>query len=269
MPGVYIGSLDYSGPTEFDITYWTFQEDGQLVYQHSTKAGTNPSWMVLLDRYLFVTNEVSSGSIVSFCRISENKLQLINQSVVEGSAPTHLTVNPGCRKIYSSNYSSGSLSVLPFEVESGSLKGVSQLIVDDSSEAPRDGAHVHQTIVYKNIATYIDLGLDTIFQYHINPSTGELLDANGPINVVHLPDGYGPRHMAFHPVAPFAFLINEYSCCVTKLCFDRETGRLTLPENASKSIISGVILYHSLTSHNTNHSNSLPYSFIFRLLLSQ
>ena len=69
-----------------------------------------------------------------------------------------------------------------------------------------------------------DLGLDKIFVFRLDAASGKLT-ANDPPFVVTRKRA-GPRHIAFHPKMPFAYVVNELDFTVATYRFDAERGSL-------------------------------------------
>jgi 6-phosphogluconolactonase len=75
------------------------------------------------------------------------------------------------------------------------------------------------------------LGSDLVAQYRFDAQTG-LLAPNDPPFVATAP-GAGPRHIDFHPVEPWVFLINELDSTLYRYGLDRERGRLIEQQRVS------------------------------------
>jgi 6-phosphogluconolactonase (cycloisomerase 2 family) len=68
-----------------------------------------------------------------------------------------------------------------------------------------------------------DKGLDAVFVFRVD-ANGKLVPA-APPSVATRP-GAGPRHAAFHPTGPFAYVLNELDSTFTTYRFDADTGGL-------------------------------------------
>ena len=75
------------------------------------------------------------------------------------------------------------------------------------------------------------LGSNYVAQYRFDAATGTLTP-NDPA-VVKLPDGAGPRHLAFAPSLKFAYVINELGGTLSRLAYDATTGLLSAPVTVS------------------------------------
>jgi 6-phosphogluconolactonase len=80
-----------------------------------------------------------------------------------------------------------------------------------------------------------DRGVDRIHIYRLDVATGKLA-ANDPA-FAKTRTGAGPRHLAFHPAKPWAYVCDELDSTVTGFAWDSERGELkafqvipTLPE---------------------------------------
>ena len=73
-----------------------------------------------------------------------------------------------------------------------------------------------------------------MFQYRLDKN-GQLITARGPASNISLGAGTGPRHLAFHPHLPFAYLISELANTVTRMNLDRESGLLSSCVNTDES----------------------------------
>jgi 6-phosphogluconolactonase (cycloisomerase 2 family) len=108
-----------------------------------------------------------------------------------------------------------------------------------------------------------DKGLDRLFIFRIDGATGRLVPADPPFTKTR--SGAGPRHIAFHPRLPFAWVINELDSTVAAYRF-KDTGALepiqimpSLPstytgDNTGAAIVvspSGRFVYASNRGHNS------------------
>lgn len=69
-----------------------------------------------------------------------------------------------------------------------------------------------------------DKGCDRIYVYRMNREKGILEPS--PRTVVHTRPGTAPRHLEFHPYAPYCFVNHETASAVTSYYFDAGTGTL-------------------------------------------
>jgi 6-phosphogluconolactonase len=107
-----------------------------------------------------------------------------------------------------------------------------------SNPSRQKEAHAHSINLDADnrLAVAADLGLDKLMLYRFDANAVTLV-TNSPAFTL-LRRGSGPRHFAFHPNGRSAYVINELSCTVTALRYDRRKGEFfeeqsisTLPRN--------------------------------------
>jgi 6-phosphogluconolactonase (cycloisomerase 2 family) len=69
-----------------------------------------------------------------------------------------------------------------------------------------------------------DKGLDRVFVFRLDTLSGKLTANDPPFVATRA--GAGPRHIAFHPELPLAYVINELGSSVTTYRFDPQRGSL-------------------------------------------
>jgi 6-phosphogluconolactonase (cycloisomerase 2 family) len=109
-----------------------------------------------------------------------------------------------------------------------------------------------------------DKGYDRTYVFRVDGATGKIVpSAQGSVQAR---PGAAPRHLAFHPAAPYAYQCNEIDSTVTTFGYDAATGQLdelevqtTLPadfsgRNSTAEIMvapSGRFVYVSNRGHNS------------------
>ncbi len=217
---------------------------GTVTEPELAAATANPSFLAVhpTRALLYAVNETGSfgdrktGSVCAYAiEAQTGALTLLNQESSGGSGPAHLSVDPSGRAVLVANYGGGSVASLPIAAD-GRLRPAASVIA-------HEGASVHpkrQTKPYAHaikvapggaLAYAADLGADRLFVYRLDPSTATLTPAS-PASVAVTP-GSGPRHLAFHPRAPYLYVINELGLTVTAYRRDPATGGLTEVQTAS------------------------------------
>jgi 6-phosphogluconolactonase len=191
----------------------------------------NPSFLTVdrAQRFLYSVHadldEVSAYAIDK----QTGHITALNRQSCGGKNPVHLSIDPTGRWIITANYSAGSVGVVPIEKD-GTLGSRSDL-VNLSGEPGPDGkrqasSHPHDA-VFDPSGRFIavpDLGFDRIFVFRLDAATGKLTPNDPPF--VKTRPGAGPRHIAFHPKMPLAYVINELGSSVTTYRFDPQRGSL-------------------------------------------
>lgn len=192
----------------------------------------NPSFLTLSadGKYLYAVEEIGSdvdeaGRVVAYSREGD-KLEKINQQSTFAFAPCHVSTDSKGRLVFVANYV-GKIAVYPV-AENGGLKAATyQEAFPGKGPHPRqDASHPHSVNLSPDEQyLYVpDLGTDNIYIYKINYETPEKPLTKIGATKVH--PTAGPRHFTFHPTLPKAYVVNELSCTVTAMDWDKNTGRL-------------------------------------------
>ncbi|MCW2502046.1 MAG: hypothetical protein JWO79_330 [Actinomycetia bacterium] len=176
------------------------------------------SWLELdaARKNLYAISELTPGGTISALRIGAGGDPSPLGSVATGAGPAHVAIAPGGRYAISSLYGGGGLAVNPIRVD-----GTVGPAVDVRSHG--GPSHAHQVVADPSGAYLlaVDLGLDAVIVYTLAQGTGKLTE----VSRTAFPAGSGPRHLAFHPTRPIAYLASENSSTVTVCKF--AAGRLT------------------------------------------
>jgi 6-phosphogluconolactonase len=241
-------------------------------------------------------------------------LEAIGDPVEVGSAPVHLSLDVLGKFVFVANYVEGSLAAVPVNSEDGSLGPVASKVFhfgNGTDPERQEAPHVHGTFVAPKSAVLggdgsgvsggsvvyaMDLGLDRIFWYDFDPTTGLLVNGTGgsssagddgsSTNYAWAPLGSGPRHMVLQPVVTttkttvdneegvvevvdgvVAHVICELSSTIVSFAVDPATGALTdmlsvvstLPEDADTSTLSKAA--EILLSDDSSSSNGERYVY--------
>lgn len=275
-PLLYIGTYTRRGGKGIYVTRFN-TETGQMGEVTLAAEASNPSFLALhpSQPILYAANELDGGTqgggqVSAFAiDASSGGLTFLNQQPTHGSAPCHLTADATASLVISTNYSSGSVAVMPLTPD-GKLRPSNQVIQHEGSSVNhrrQQGPHAHSvTIDPTNTYAYIcDLGMDKVMIYRMDWENGKLIP-NEAQNWARVPAGSGPRHFAFTPDQRFAYAINELDSTVNGFAFDAADGSLadvcrlsTLPDDFDGSSHcadvhvhpSGRFLYGSNRGHDS------------------
>jgi 6-phosphogluconolactonase len=202
-----------------------------------TAAATNPSYLAFdaAGRALYAVNELKTyagqpgGTISAFAVDGETgALHFLNRVPTLGADPCHVSVAARRTHVFVANFMSGSVCVLRVRND-GSLGDVSDFIQHQGASVDpirQAGPHAHAAVLDHD-ARFVfvpDLGLDRVMVYRFDAEHGTLRP--GDVPWIATKPGAGPRHLAFHPGAAFAYLINELDSTLVALSYDRRSGAL-------------------------------------------
>jgi 6-phosphogluconolactonase (cycloisomerase 2 family) len=191
---------------------------GAPVVEGWQAAVRDASWLALNadGSVLYAINEQAAGT-VSALRASAGGSPVPLNTVATGSGPAHVAVHPAGRFLFTSLYGGGAVVTHPIAAD-GSVGAASDVRRHGASGADGAKAHAHQVVVDPSGAYVlaVDLGVDTVFVYALDPARGALRE----VRRTGMPAGSGPRHLAFHPNGRFAYVVAENAATVTVCSWD-------------------------------------------------
>lgn len=214
---------------------------GALRRTAAVDAGENPSFLALHPdgRTLYAVNETTeregrpSGGVTAL-RVTRGSgaLATVNAVASEGGAPCYVSVTRDGRTALVANYVGGSVAAFAL-AKDGRLTPAVDVERHEGATGPhrerQEAPHAHciRPDPTGRWALAVDLGLDRVIVYALE---GSALRRAGDVAVS---PGAGPRHVAFHPTLPLAYVANELDSTVTVLAWDATAGRLAAGASAS------------------------------------
>ena len=237
---------------------------GEINLLHTTGGMDNPSYVARDPdgKFLYVASESFEGlsSVLSYSINNDQSLTEISRLQTNGEANCHVHAFDG--KLYSASYVSGNMDV--YSIDDGKLTHERTIAYqgDGPNKDRQESAHAHQAMTSPDGQwLYVcDLGSDKIWRHKV----GELKSEADGFTVVC--GGSGPRHLAFHPTLPFAYVVGELNTHLIVCSYDATTGALevveelkTLPDDytgapaaaAVRVHPNGKALYFSNRQHNS------------------
>lgn len=273
---VYFGT--YTGSGSEGIYFSTFDSEtgeiseAQLAIEESRSPfiAIHPNGKRLYSVANTLDDDGNKTDGVSAYKILEDgSLSLINRQPSMGAGPCYVSLNDAGTILLAANYHGGSITSYPLDNDGaiGTPASAIQHVGSSIHKGRQDGPHAH-SIVFdpSNQRAYaVDLGMDKIKIYKIDPETGSLSENDFPF--VSISAGGGPRHLIFNASGNFAYTNLEMTSEVAVLKHNPDTGEMeviqtlsTLPENIDGSNNStaeirihpsGKFLYVSNRGHNS------------------
>jgi 6-phosphogluconolactonase len=202
----------------------------------------NPSFLTIHPnhRFLYAVSEdpLSLGppkdhaSYVSAYAIDSatGRLRLLNTIPTGGTSTCYLSMDKTGKFVLLANFGSGSISVVRAN-EDGSLgqqTAFVQHLGHGSPDVPvQSGPHPHTILVSPDNRYVIvsDLGVDKVFIYHFDETTGMLSPLDPPFAAVE--PGGGPRRFLFDRAGRFGYQLNEMGSTLITFAWDPAQGKLT------------------------------------------
>ncbi|MBB5938461.1 lactonase family protein [Streptomyces zagrosensis] len=236
----YIGSFTSAGGWGVSVAA-VDPTSGALTIKHSTDIVENPSYLALAPGrdVLYAVSETADGYAAAFSlNDPDQPTPLGVPALVGGDDPTHLSLTAG--HLLTANYSSGSVSVLPYLLDPeqhiapcGLAQPTDVRRHEGSGPDPQrqQGPHAHTVLPDPSgrWVLAVDLGTDTVYSYELDDEKGTLR----PHGAARLTAGAGPRQLAFHPGGEWAYVTNELDSTVTICRWNATTGELTPTDTIS------------------------------------
>ena len=205
--GIYIYHLD---PSSGELTYAATVAGAGTANPSFLTLGPDKSCLYAVNE--FYKSEGPNGTMSAFAvDPATGHLNYLNEQSTHGTAPCYASIEPQGRYCLVANYETGNLCVLPIQKD-GSL-GEATDTVQFSGSGPnperQEGPHAHMVLPSPDggFILAVDLGTDRLMAFRLDRERGTLSPADPPWT--QLPPGAGPRHLAFHPYRPFAYVISE------------------------------------------------------------
>jgi len=203
------------------------QEKGTLEQVQVLGDLVNPSFLALNRTGDVLYAVHGDQSDVSAFRVDARSGQLtfLNRQSTQGKNPVHLALDPSGKYLIVTNHIGASLAVLPV-ADDGSLAPLTQLVEITGEPGPHRIEQPHAKPHYGlfdrsgHFIIVPDKGLDTVFSFRF--AAGRLSAGVAPS--VATREAAGPRHLAFHPAADIAYVVNELDSTVTTYAYDPEQG---------------------------------------------
>ncbi|WP_407893312.1 lactonase family protein [Lacticaseibacillus sp. N501-2] len=150
--------------------------------------------------------------------LNQTPAKIIATTFSKGGSPAHVSIDEARQLVFASFYHDGRAVVYKIQPDH-TLVETDRAVHGGSGPRPeQDASHVHYSALAPDgRLVLVDLGNDTLSTYPLSDD-GKL----GKATVLHLPVGYGPRHIAFLPGHDhLAYLVGELSSQISVLHYDQ------------------------------------------------
>lgn len=200
---------------------WTFVEACDVI--------PNPSYICLdrTQRFLYSAHGDSSEIGAYAIDPQTGKLRFLNRQQTDGDNSSTVMPDPGNRYVVLSN--GPGVAVFPIQPD-GSLAPYTDLVIPQGKPGPyrgeQEGPHPHQAAfdLTGRFVVVPDKGLDIVLVFRFDAERGKLVPCDPPF--VKARHGAIPRHIAFHPQRPYAYVVNEQDSTVNAYHWDTARGQL-------------------------------------------
>jgi len=179
------------------------------------------------NKHLLVTTKSkddTKGGIVQYNIDEDGSLTWEKEELTAGDLPCHVSFSPDMSYVMSANYADDEISLYNFNNEALSPE------IDNISMADQSKGHYISTDPSGKFVHAVFLGLNRVYNYMIE--SGKYIK-NPNQEYFSVSEGYGPRHMVFHPNNKAVFILNETQSSVTACNYDSTTGEIAEIHNIS------------------------------------
>lgn len=234
----------YTAKTSEGIyTCRTDEDFHPITGMHLAAKIASPTYCILdaQNQILYAVCEPDTGrGALTAWHVEGDSLTLINRVEAPGAGLVHLCFDSKRRFLFTVSYRDASVLVYRLEAD-GSIGLLSDEKIHTGhgvNPKRQEKAHAHSVWLTPDEAhlCVCDLGIDKLVVYEVDYETGKL---TGGDRSVAVPDGFGPRHLVFHPDRKHAYLLGELASEVQTLEHD-DTFHFTLQGRASALDGSGI-----------------------------
>jgi 6-phosphogluconolactonase (cycloisomerase 2 family) len=188
----------------------------------------NPSFLAIdpTGRHLYSVHGDRSEATSFAIDGPTGRLRLLNRQSTGGYNPIHLAFDKAARFLVVANYGTDSTAVLPIRPD-GTLGPYSTLTTVTGIVGPhrREQKNIrphHNPLDRSGRYFFLPCkGGDTVISYRLDRRRSILVE----VSRVAARPGAAPRHIAFHPRGPFAYVVNELDSTITT--YSQTGARLT------------------------------------------
>jgi 6-phosphogluconolactonase len=171
-----------------------------------------------------VNSAQNQGGLVQYNISGDGRLTFSRSQFNPGGIPCYVSFTPDMNYTLSAYYGDDKISICNFTNEEITAE------TDKIVKADNSKGHCILTDPSGKYVYAVFLGLDKVFCYTIED--GDFV-ANTTQEYFSLPDGFGPRHLVFHPDSSWVYILNESNSSVTAGSYNPETGAITEIQNIS------------------------------------
>jgi 6-phosphogluconolactonase len=203
-------------------------DTGELEKLSVTGEVLSPSYLAVNEERVFaITCDIEAGCHVkNFRRDDDRSLTAAGVQPTDGRAGCHVLDLPG-GALCAVSYLDSSISIFPTtDGELGPRRYYIRYKGSSINAERQEDSHAHHAALSPDARwLYVcDLGADCIWRHELKDDS---VTGAAP-EKIFVPPGYGPRHLAFHPSQPRAFVICELNSHLLTFDWRRETGGFEL-----------------------------------------
>ncbi len=160
------------------------------------------------DGRIYAIKQVDDKGGVASYSLSDDNAKMLSDVLAAGAPPAYVGVDNKRHLLFSANYHTAKIDVFKIN-EDGTLTQTDSVLHEGATgpEPEQEAPHVHYAdLTPDNRLVVCDLGMDLVVVYDVSDD-GTLT----AVSRYKCEDGFGTRHIAFHPNGNYAYLLGELS----------------------------------------------------------
>ncbi|MEY8441955.1 lactonase family protein [Lactobacillaceae bacterium 24-114] len=200
-------------------------DEGKITDVSLAISSQKPAYLqVGADKQVYAIKQIDDqGGVASYSMDGDN-VKTLGKVLGAGAPPAYVGLDEERHLLYSANYHTAKVDVFKIG-EDGSLT-LTDSVLHQGATGPQpeqDAPHVHFADLTPDKRLVVcDLGMDLVVVYDISDD-GKLT----AVSRYKSEDGFGSRHIAFHPNGQYAYLLGELSSKLEVLKYDAANGSFT------------------------------------------
>lgn len=185
---------------------------------------TAPSFLCTYHDMCFgIREEKSSGAVLCYQRLGDQYV-LRDKLELKGGSLCHITYHPASQVLYASFYETGHIAAIKVEnYHFTKVLSYFQIPADIPGGVTRAHCCAMEPEGLRIFAA--NIALDRIYVYDTENGA---IKPNKHLPYVQLKKGKGPRHLKFHPIQNYLYLITEYSNEIYVYCYEQKNNEPNL-----------------------------------------
>ena len=180
---------------------------------------------------LYAVGGIKNEQVVAAFAIADDgkspSLSFMNAVAIGDGGAAHVAIDATGKTLLTAQYGGGSVASFALGSD-GSITARTKLIKHDGGSRVvsnrQDASHAHWVGFSPDnrFAFVPDLGLDRVLIYKLDPENSSIERHGEGVT----PPGSGPRHMKFHPMGRWIYVLNELSLTITQFEYDATKGTM-------------------------------------------
>lgn len=172
------------------------------------------------DLVFAVKQDGDQGGVASYS-LKDDNAKMLSEVLAAGAPPAYVGLDKDRQLLYSANYHTAKINV--FKINPDGTLTQTDSVTHEGATGPQpeqEAPHVHYADLTPDKRLVVcDLGMDLIVVYDVS--------ADGKLTAVShykCEDGFGTRHLTFHPNGKYAYVLGELSSKLEVLKYNAADG---------------------------------------------